>query len=169
MTGIYNHRCFIPLHQVVSASSVENRHGVEMLKLRQADGTTNMDLMTWERFGETPVQLIPSEPGTNLLQIFSDDGSDDGQAAEWFVEAIPLIGWALCIDGEVRPVTASGVNDGVSEPEDIGNFVEMPNGKVVSCSRWASQGSFDNIAKLLAFVWEVRGKRPAARTQEPAA
>ncbi|MFZ3484176.1 hypothetical protein [Sphingomonas sp. 3-13AW] len=165
MTGVYNHQCFIPLHQVVSAVPVENRHGVEMVQLRQADGTTNMDLMTWERFGATPVQLIPSETGTSFLHVFT--GGDDTD--EWSVEAVPLIGWALCVDGDVRPVTAAGVNDGVSEPGDIGNFVQMPNGKVVSCSSWASHGWFENTEKLLTFALEVRGKRPVPATQEPAA
>lgn len=165
MTGVYNHSCFIPMHQIASASGEANKHGVEMLKLRLRDGTTSTGLTTWERFGETPVHLIPAEPGTNFLHVFT--GGDE--ASEWSVEAVSLIGWALCIDGDVRPVTASGVNDGVSEPEDIGNFVEMPNGKVVSCSSWASHGWFDNTEKLLCFALDVRGKRPAAAPEEPAA
>ncbi|WP_239435155.1 hypothetical protein [Sphingomonas sp. ACRSK] len=153
------------MHQIVSASAVENRHGVEMLKLRQADGTTNTGLMTWEGFGQRPVQLIPSEPGTSFLHVFT--GDDD--PAEWSVEAVPLIGWALCIDGEVRPVTASGINDSVSEPNDIGNFVAMPNGKIVSCSSWASCAWFDNTEELLSYVREVRSNEAVTSAEEPAA
>lgn len=165
MTGVYHYGCFIPMHQIVSASPVENRHGVEMLKLRQADGTTNTGLMTWERFGQTPVQLIPSEPGTSFLHVFTGEAGP----AEWSVEGVPLIGWALCVDGEVRPVTASGINDGVSEPQDIGNFVAMPNGKIVSCSSWASCAWFDNIEELLSYVRDVRIKRAATPAGEPTA
>lgn len=165
MTGVYHHNCFIPMHQIVSASPVENQHGVDMLKLRQADGTTRTGLMTWEGFGQTPVQLIPSEPGTSFLHVFTDDSD----AAEWSVEAVPLIGWALCVDGDVRPVTASGINDGVSEPHDIGNFVAMPNGKIVSCSSWVSCAWHANTEELLSYVRDVRSKRVATPTGEPAA
>jgi hypothetical protein len=165
MTGVYHHSYFIPMHQIASASAEVNKHGVEMLKLRLQDGTTSVGWATWERFGETPIQLIPSEPGTSFLHVFT--GGDD--VGEWSVDTVPLIGWALCIDGEVRPVTASGVNDGVSELEDIGNFVQMPNGQVVSCSAWASQTGFDSTENLLAFALELRGKRPVAPTQEPTA
>ena len=165
MTGVYHHRCFVPMHQIVSAVPVENRHGVEMVQLRQADGTTNMVMMTWQRFGQTPVQLIPSEPGTSFLHVFTDDSD----AAAWSVEAVPLVGWALCVDGEVRPVTASGVNDGVSEPQDIGNFVAMPNGKIVSCSSWVSCAWHANPEELLSYVRDIRGKEAVPLEEEPAA
>jgi hypothetical protein len=154
MTGVLGYREFIPYHRIASAEPQANKHGTEMLKLFLVDGDIKRDVMTWDGFGETPLQLIPSEPGVQLLHVWTD-GDDQ---IEWQVGRTPLIGWALCIDGHVRPVTASGVNDGCTEPHDIGNFVEMADGQVVSTSPWSGRATFKNADELLAYALKERGK-----------
>lgn len=68
-----------------------------------------------------PVQLIPAEPGSKLIWT---DIETDGPV----VSPSPLIARALCVDGEVRPVTPAGIDDGMGNPR-FGWFVQMPDGQ----------------------------------------
>lgn len=161
MIGIGNFRAFFATHQIASARNVENEHGTEMADLKLIDGSTVKGVMTWDDFSATPVQLIPAAPDTSLLHAWTD-GSDP---AGWELGRTPLIGWALCMDGNIRPVTPSGVNDGCGEPQDIGNYVELPSGQVVSTSPWAGRAGFDDAQQFFADALEVRGKVPARKIQ----
>jgi hypothetical protein len=68
-----------------------------------------------------PLQIMPAEPGTKLVHYLVD-----AHAVHW---TVPLTGWALCMDGITRPMTAGGpVSDSSEHPYGI--FIEMPDGSV---------------------------------------
>jgi hypothetical protein len=77
-----------------------------------------------------PVQLLPAEQGTQLVYVGTHD-------PEPWITRTPLIAWALCFDGSIRPVTPAGVDDDTNEPE-IGWWVEMRDGGF-----YAAVGCFD--------------------------
>ena len=56
----------------------------------------------------------------------------------------PVIGWALCVDGNVRPVTPQGVNDGQTD-RDVTVFVEMPDGSVQATDCWGDVAFYNDL------------------------
>ncbi|KKC27314.1 hypothetical protein [Sphingomonas sp. SRS2] len=90
------------------------------------DGDELLDLHGHEvdRIRIRAVQMMPAAPGTAM--IFPYRG-DDGEMRGWNK---PVIAWAICIDGEVRPVTPGGVNDG-APAGDFQFGVLMPDGRVI--------------------------------------
>lgn len=72
-----------------------------------------------ERLTRTPVQLLPAEQGT--FYLYPGDTKDEE------VFRTTIIAWALCIDGEVRPVTADGVDDNHTSNAET---VLLPDGRV---------------------------------------
>lgn len=72
---------------------------------------------------ERPTQIMPAASGTMVCHFASE-----GEA----IYRREVIAWALCMDGEVRPVTPAGIND--CEDASAPVVVELPNG---SChERW---------------------------------
>ena len=68
-----------------------------------------------------PVQIMPAEPGTRVLHYLLDDTPE-----HW---TVPAVGWALCADGVVRPMTTGGpVYEDSEHPHGV--FVQMPDGTV---------------------------------------
>jgi hypothetical protein len=133
-------RGFVPLHAVSSVTVRTNEHNVEVADVRLLDGSTREQLGgTWNDFMRSAVQVIPAEPGTNLVHW---DGRDEVD-----VFFAPVIAWALCVDGEMRPVTPSGVGDSCGEPE-TGWHVLMPDGRVTAASSWNDGLSDDQDRKV---------------------
>ena len=85
-----------------------------------------------------PTQLVPSEPGTRLLRVWVNVESNEDKVLK-----APVVAWALCFDGEVRPVTAHGVNGGNTISEPV--YVEMPDGSVQSTSIHDEVNGYDNV------------------------
>jgi len=77
-----------------------------------------------------PVQLLPAEQGAQLVYVGTHD-------PEPWITRTPLIAWALCFDGSIRPVTPAGVDDDTTEPA-VGWWVQMADG-----SLHAAVGCFD--------------------------
>lgn len=96
-----------------------------------------------------PVQLLPAEAGIQLLAFDVRDVENP------FVGRTPLIAWALCVDGETRPVTPAGVDDGGDEPND-GWYVEMPDKRVFCTNAFSGIGVFDNAGQALAHFLDHR-------------
>lgn len=68
-----------------------------------------------------PFQIMPADRGTKLVHYLLDATPE-----HW---TVPLSGWALCMDGITRPMTASGVVCNSSE-HPYGVFVQMADGTV---------------------------------------
>lgn len=72
-------------------------------------------------FVRRPVQIMPAEPGTRVLHYLLDETPE-----HW---TVPAVGWALCADGVVRPMTTGGpVYQDSEHPHGV--FVQMPDGTV---------------------------------------
>ncbi|WP_404713167.1 hypothetical protein [Sphingomonas sp. MMS24-J13] len=105
---------------------------------------------------ERPVQLLPADHATKLLYVSADiEGA-------WVTPA-PLIGWALCLDGIIRPVTPAGVDDGHLHPP-YGWFVET-DGRIYACGDTGRENAFDSEDELKAAVfrwWQNDQPKPSA-------
>jgi hypothetical protein len=119
-----------------------------------------------------PVHLMPVEPGTRLLTVFVGQTEDE----QPFVDKSPVIAWALCVDGQVRPVTPAGVVRGFN-PASSGNwypdYLELPDGAIHQFGYDAEPENFDSIAVVIAREtrrqrnYEAeRAARAAARSEE---
>ncbi|KQX18121.1 MULTISPECIES: hypothetical protein [unclassified Sphingomonas] len=81
---------------------------------------------------ERPTQLIPAASGTSICHFNDEDST---------VYRAQVIAWALCADGEVRPVTPAGVNDCEDRAASI--VVELPDG---TChERWFDGSSYPSL------------------------
>ena len=87
-----------------------------------------------------PVQIIPAEPGVSILRM----GVDKGEL--WEVREA-LIAWALCLDGEVRPVAPNGIPNDTQEAV----YVEMPSGKIEGVGEWADPCCFSDVEAMRAY------------------
>lgn len=98
-----------------------------------------------DRLMQRPVQLLPVAGECAVLRTWTHDGVCE-------VGRTPVIGWALCMDGEVRVVTPQGVNDGRSDDVDI--YVAMPDGSVQSVGRYCDRIFFDGVDEYLRYQAE---------------
>jgi hypothetical protein len=95
-----------------------------------------------------PVQLMPVEPGTRLITVFGGPAENEAP----FVDKAPIIAWALCFDGQVRPVTPAGVSRGFN-PASSGNwfpeYLEFPNGAIHQFGYDAEPEDFGSVAVVI--------------------
>jgi hypothetical protein len=102
-----------------------------------------------------PVQLLAAEAGIGLCHWYLDDGAPE-------LTTTPVIAWALCMDGEVRPVTPGGVDGGTGTPD--GNcFVKMPDGRIRGVGTMCDPSGFPNETELLAYLVEEEATRAEHR------
>ncbi len=130
-----------PLHKITSIGREQDPGDGKALyrEVRFEEGKVGFRLYgrQYENFVARPAQLIPSEPGCRLIR------AEDGQS--W---SEPLIGWALCLDGEIRPVTANGVLGGSSP--SMHSWVQMPDSSVQAVGEYTEPCSFDSVADMVA-------------------
>lgn len=97
----------------------------------------------WDGIARDTVQhMIPAQPGTYSLSVVMnfEDGGDPV-----FREVV--VGWAVCADGFVYPVTSRGVNAGDAEDRAVlhpNGTVESAYGTWPSVELWAQ----DEMEKL---------------------
>lgn len=94
-----------------------------------------------------PVQIMPAEPGTRLILVYSLPCDETAMA-----DTDPVLAWALCMDGQVRPVLPSGVrrdfrfNDqNVWHPD----YVQLPNGKIYQFGLETDPGVYASIEEVI--------------------
>jgi hypothetical protein len=102
-----------------------------------------------------PVQLLHADAGTKLCQW-----DLDGPEPQIWYE--PVIAWALCIDGEIRPATPCGVDDGIWHSDTV-SYVKMPDGYIKAAGPNPDIGSFDDEAALLKHLLDERRIRAEHR------
>lgn len=143
-----------------------------LLQLHSGGGPLKLFSVDYAALEARPVQLMPAEPGTRLLTVFGGFTEDE----QPFVDKAPVIAWALCVDGQVRPVTPAGVSRGYN-PASIGDwfpdYLELPNGSIHQFGYDAEPEPFESVAHLLeretrrqqSYAAE-RQARAAARAEE---
>lgn len=127
-----------------------NEHGVMLrtVYLKNPDRKVQTFAHEWHALLERPVQIIPALGGTSIV-------SWDVSLTPPELWRTPVIAWALCLDGEVRPVTPGGVNDAVHGP----TYVEMPGGKIEAVGEWGDPPGFDDAATLIKHFTAQREAR----------
>lgn len=125
-------------HQVATSAIVSMRR----FKRGEKDWAYKITLTTGDTFiaespdvsilCERPIQIMPAPAGTSVCHFGPDD---------WTVYRRPVIAWAICADGEVRPVTPAGVND--SDDSSTQVVVEMPDGRC--CERCWDGGCYASV------------------------
>ncbi|MDP5279932.1 hypothetical protein Q9Q95_13435 [Sphingomonas sp. DG1-23] len=145
MMGVYDFsRGWVPFSAIARATIRPGKHGGEAMDLRLHDGTRLEEFgPAREGFERLPVQLVPAEPGWQLCRIWFGEG-DEGPG----VGFSPIIAWAQCVDGEMRPVTPCGVNDGGDDPER-GIYVRTPDGRIEPASSWGDGRLFEHAGEFL--------------------
>lgn len=122
-----------------------------------ADGSTHqMGVSFVDDLMRRPTQLMPAAPETFALHVW-------GTAKDGGVNRTPVIAWAICVDGEIRPVTPQGVNDGGMMHDGEG-YVLMPNGSVQSVGEHADEVWFDSVDEYAASVWERKAAIDAEKS-----
>ena len=119
-----------------------------LLQLHSGREPLKMFAFDYAALEARPVQLMPAEPGTRLLTVFVGQTEDEVP----FVDKLPVIAWALCIDGQVRPVTPAGVVRGFN-PASSGNwypdYLELPNGAIHQFGYDAEPEDFVSVAMVI--------------------
>lgn len=109
------------------------------------DGSVQRWPGSLDRLLSRAVQLIPAEPGWNLVVAWMENNIAH-------VRRTPVIAWALCGDGEIRPVTPGGIGDGDHRGpwERFGHYVETANGQIIAAGPDLEPSSFAGVGELAA-------------------
>ena len=113
----------VPLDAITRVSNDwKNDHRVKMRTVELNDGR-KFDLTDTQAdaLQGRAVQIIPALPGVSLLSADLAPTLDES-----CILAEPVIAWALCVDGDIRPVTPAGVLGGRSIWDD--HYVQMAGG-----------------------------------------
>jgi hypothetical protein len=142
----------------VTYDDVSQTHTVYLSAAEYGRKLTNH---AYEHLTKHPLQLLAAEAGTKLCQW----DLDAEEPEVWFE---PVIAWALCLDGEIRPATPCGVDDGVSRGDGV-SFVKMPDGYIKAAGPNPDVVGFQDEASLLIHLLDERRirreHREAARQQ----
>lgn len=137
----HSHGYLRPISHIAVIGPEDRKPGkaiMRRLKMKGEDDWT--DLLKYQADGilQTPVQLIPAEPGTRVIRVF------DQEPKVWYAR---VIAWALCLDGEIRAVTPNGINDGIGYDGEA--YVEMPTGEIEAVGEWTDPCRFDSADDMI--------------------
>lgn len=133
----------IPLKRITSIEEAgKNEHGVDLCTVHLGPNVAPVKMLgsDADELMRRPLQIIPAEAGISFLHI---DLAGDGAWRE------PVIAWALCMDGQVRPVCPGGVNDDVSDSQHA-VYVEMPDKTVRAIGAYAEPPYAATVDELVA-------------------
>lgn len=116
---------------------LSNGRSVHDVKIKGVADSTEIGVYEHNRMLMTPLQLIAAEKDTYLLDIWLEGDIMGGSRT-------PVIAWALCADGETRPVTPQGVSDGIEAP-GRNHYVAMPDGSVHATSTYAEVKRYGDV------------------------
>ena len=129
-----------------------NAHGVMLRRVVLKNGAS-FDTFAHEGSAlmARPVQLLAAQPDASIIWHYTDEAGSH-------LEREPLIAWALCLDGEIRAVSPSGVKN----PSKSEVFVEMPGKRIHSVGEHGDIAWFDDAAAMLEhFRAKASGKEAA--------
>lgn len=174
MTGFFSpmgRHGAIPISSITEVSPTQKREGRSdtcLVRFKRPDrtiGALEVHAFEGDELCKRVIQIIPAEPGARLLSPgIDDEGFYCGKTA--------LIAWALCIDGEVRPLTPVGLYDGNDEVTKFGWWVQLPSGGIFETSMDAA--TVEDMAELESVVtkrheWEQKESSKALESSEEAA
>lgn len=132
---------------------------------RNSGGSVTLEPWEYRELMTRPVQLCPAEPGTKLVIPFVSENAEDDVA-----DTVPILNWALCVDGKVRPVLPTGVRRG----HDIDihlrhwtpDYIQAPDGSIYAEGYEADHDRYDTVDAVLAHErqrWLEHVEEEAAR------
>lgn len=119
--GSYSSRHF-PLAEIESIGPCAQRKGGSSewyAVRRRGKDTLYLSEPMWHDLLRRPLQIMPIDPAYALVRFGCDDNGP------WHYSD-QILAWALCFDGEMRPVTRDGVDGGI--PFDDPVYIRMPDG-----------------------------------------
>lgn len=139
MIGLFQGRHFDRWRRLADIERLGERPPVEgerdryFAKMRDGE---MLEMFDYERDAllRRPVQLIPAEPGASIIRVSS-------KADDPWVYREPVIAWALCYDGGIRPVAPNGIPDDTKQVA----YVEMPGGRIQAIGEWGDPCAFDTV------------------------
>lgn len=156
----------VPLADIKSVEHVEWGPGrAEHYRLHRNSGAQAATLFPhdYTDLMMRPVQIIPAEPGTRLILVYSLPCDEVASA-----DADPVLAWALCMDGQVRPILPSGVrrdfrfNDqNVWHPD----YVQLPDGKIYQFGLESDCGVYASIEEVIDTETKRLQRHEAERKQ----
>jgi len=135
----------LPLSRIEVIRSHGTGDSTYRIKLTEEDHWRDLRPHAYRQLASRPVQLLPANPPVELVCW-----NDDDELEIWFE---PVIAWALCFDGQVRPVTASGVCNGSDYQDD---YVRYPDGRISAIGSTAYIVGFDDTDALRTHLLDVR-------------
>jgi hypothetical protein len=160
---------FFPIDDIRSVQHVAARSGrCEHYVVRRRSSEATIDLFTWDMvdLSRRPMQLTAAEPGTKLIAVYVDHegGSSD---------VLPVLSWALCLDGFVRPVLPSGVRRGYSEHDAqtfyrCPDYIQSPDGSIYEFGYEAEFDRYDTVEQIIEIERENLRRYEAERAKHEA-
>ena len=139
----------VPLDAITRVSNDwKNDHRVKMRTVELNDGR-KFDLTDTQAdaLQGRAMQIIPTLPSVSLLSVDLEPTLEGS-----CILAEPVIAWALCVDGDIRPVTPAGVLSGRSIWDD--HYVEMAGG-IQSVGDLTEPPGFSDRAEMLQHFFAV--------------
>lgn len=150
--GGYATRQF-PLADIESVGPCAARTGVTgswySVRRRNNDAVYLSERM-WEALMRRPVQIMPVDPAYILVRFGCDS------SGPWHFRD-PILAWALCYDGEIRPVTRDGVDGGIPFDEPV--YVQMPDGTMEGGPHCDRIDSLEEGLEVARKDWEAANAR----------
>jgi hypothetical protein len=152
--GGYATRHF-PLAEIESIGPCAPRNGVTgewWAVRRRSKDTLYLSERMLHGLLRRPVQIMPVDPAFTLVRFGCDA---DGP----YSFSDPILAWALCYDGEMRPVTRDGVDGGIAYDEPV--YVRMPDGTMEAGPHCDRIDSLEEGLKSAQRDWEASKARGA--------
>jgi hypothetical protein len=127
---------YVSLASIRSYRIDDKRGRVQLL--REGFGVVYCSLVMWSYARRDTIQaMVPAAPGTFVLRVHPEGNT-------CVISKIPAVAWTIDADGQVRPVTPSGVNDDMLDGDEGDLAVLTPDGSVSQCSgaHWDSLEAF---------------------------
>lgn len=106
----------------------------------------------WHGLLRRPVQIMPVDPAHTLVRFGCD------AEGPWSFSD-PILAWALCWDGEMRPVTRDGVDGGLPFWDPV--YIRMPDGTLQAGPHCDRIDTLEEGLREAQRDWEARNARGA--------
>lgn len=138
-----------PLADIQSISACAPRRGVPgewwVVRRRGDLDSVYLSETMWQSLMRRPVQLMPADPTYSIVR-FGCDGDGAWTMSE------QILAWALCYDGEMRPVTRDGVDAGLPFWDPV--YIRMPDGTLDAGPHCDRIDTLDEAKALARREWE---------------
>ncbi len=158
-----------PLADIKAIQHVDQAAGqAEHYRLHRTSGAPTLTVFPHDYIDlmMRPVQIMPAESGTRLVAVYSAPFDEVAIA-----DTEPVLAWALCMDGQVRPILPSGVRRGyrfndqnVWHPD----YVQMPDGSLYQYGIESDPGAYASVDEVVAAETQRLRRHEAERQRQRA-